>query len=229
MFGKNKLVDADRRSFKETTANMTGKQKWDYFWEYYKFHVFGTITLVGMAVWFIHSLLTGTKVYLDFAFVHGFAYIVEQSEAWDAGEEFLRETPRGIWFTDDLRFELSSLLIDESLQDQYMIVNQSHNLTRPDALEPFVMFATVGTLDLLITYPEDLQALAAVGHFLDLTTLAWDLPTTAFYNNYALYLHYFPLLDQHVIGDDELLIGIAVQSNNLDRIERLFTELLTND
>ena len=224
--GNKRPMDADSKSFKDATANMTSKERREYFWEYYKLHVVGIVAIVGMAILTIHSALNATSVHLDFAFVHGFAHVLDRNAAWEAGIDFTGDPPLGIWFSDELRFELMDLLVNEDERDNYMVITQSHNLTAHDALEPFMMFASVGRLDVIITYLDDFYALSELGHFYDLTTLDWGIPEHVIYNNHAIHLHYFPFLDQYIHGDQPMVLGIAANSEQIDRIEQLFEQLL---
>lgn len=224
--GNKRPLDADSKSFKDTTANMTSKEKREYFWEYYKLHVIGTVMIVGTVIWMIHSALTATSVYLDFAFVHGFAHVLDGNAAWEAGIDFADDPPLGIWFSDELRFELLDLLVNEDERDNYMLITQNHNLAAHDSLEPFVMFASVGRLDIIITYLDDLHALSYLGHFYDLTILDWGIPAHMLYTNHAIHLHYFPFLYQHIYGEQPMVLGVATNSEHFDRIEQLFEQLL---
>lgn len=224
--GNKRPMDADSKSYKDATANMTSKEKREYFWEYYKLHVLGVFAVLFLVGTGIHSVLTRVETYLDFAFVHGFSYLHESSLAWDAGEDFFGEPPLGIWFSDDFRSSVAEALIHEDVRDNYIITAQNHNLASPDFLEPFIMFTSVGRLDIIITYPADARELADFGHFIDLTTLDWEIPAHVLYSNYAVHLQYFPSLYQHIYGQYPLVLAIATNSNNLEHINQLFNELL---
>lgn len=215
-----KIRDKDSLTFKEATAQMSRKEKSKYIWEYYKWFFisgFATIFMVGT---FIHQNLTAVDTYLDISIVTGAAHMnIMFSDDWQDFEDVnMSQEPRGIGVDPYLRETLTELFVPEELHGDYSVVVSHHNLTT--TAEAFVALAAVGIFDIFITYPDDLAAMSEVGHLYNIaeSDMDWNLPTDYFYNDYALYLHRFPFFENYIRPADELVLAIAINSNNQARI-----------
>ena len=224
-----KMRDKDSPTFKEATANMTGKEKRNYIWEYYKLHIIGTIAAVLLVGSMTHSILTQVDSYLHITFMTGFEHLLSSfdldSDVDPEQELFFPEPPPGIWVDFDIAPVLEDLLLDESQQRNYEIVIQTLAIDF-ETIPVFTTHTGAGLLDMIITHIPDLHSMTEIGHFKNITDLGWDLPEHVMHNEYAVYLRYFPVFDGYVIPIDELVLGISSTTRHIENIEAFFETLL---
>lgn len=213
-----KTRDADSKTFKQATANMNFKEKVNYIREYYWMWIVGPLVVAIALGLSIHAALTTRNVYFNISFVHGFTQLLEDNS---------NEPRLGIWRDEQLANDILEVLIEEGEYDNYFIMVQGHDLSNHNFFEAFTMFAAVGELDIIITYSDDFSALNEIGHFRNLTEFEWDIPAHMFYNDYGLNLRYLPFFENRAYGGEyEIILGVATNSENLDRIEHFIRRIL---
>jgi len=231
------IRDKDSLSFKEATANMTVKEKIGYIWEYYKWIILGSSTIILVIFSMTHAFLTRMDPYLNITFINGFEYTLHsfeqpdldvEDEAIDLSEEtFFPEPPAGIWVDFEMIPTLEDLLLDDRQQSNYEITVQQLGIN----FETISVFAThtgAGVIDIIITYIPDLHAMVEVGHFQNISDLGWDIPAHKMHNEYAIYLRYFPIFDDYTMAadDHDLVLGISTTTQRIESIENFFDILL---
>jgi len=224
-----KMRDQDSPTFKEATANMTGKEKRKYIWEYYKLHIIGTIAAVLLIGSMAHSILTQVDSHLHITFLTGFEHILNaldpDLDVENDEEIYLPGPPPGIWIDFDIAPVLEDLLLDEGQQRNYEIIVQTLALDF-ETIPVLTTHAGAGLLDMIITYIPDLHSMTEIGYFENITDLGWDLPEHVMHNEYAVYLRYFPVFDGYVVPIDELVLGISSTTRHIENIEAFFETLL---
>ena len=228
------MRDKDRLSFKEATANMTGKEKIGYIWEYYKWFILGGVVIVSVIFSMTHAFLTQMDPYLNIIFVSGFEHTVSAFEPLDLdedeladldAEDFFTEPPIGIWVDDEIVPILEGLLLSDEQLSNYEIIAQQLGINF-ETIPVFTTHTGAGVIDIIITYIQDLYAMTEIGHFQNISDLGWDIPVDRMHNEYAVYLRYFPIFDDYVAAPDDLVVGISATTRYLENVENFFEILL---
>lgn len=222
--------DKDTVSFKEATINMSSKEKLSYIWEYYKWIILGSITATLMIVSIAHTMLTRTHQYLNIMFTSGFEHTLNAFGQPDLDEEAelvdLPEPPLSLWVDFDIASILEDLLIDEKqLNNNYEILVQ-HLALNVETIPVFTTHAGAGVLDIIVTSIPDLQAMAEIGHFKNIFDLGLDIDAHKMHNEYAIYLRHFPIFNNYVMAEDDLVLGISATTANIENIKNFFNLLL---
>jgi len=220
--------DKDKQTFKEATANMTGSETISYIWEYYRWHIIGTIVGFVFVFSMVHAVVTNRDVYLSISFISGFEHTVA-SQGGLTGDEpietevdfFASNVAYPIWVDFELISTLQDLLLCEQQQRNYEIHVQQLTLNF-ETMSVFVTHTATGMIDILATYIFDLPLMIEVGHFVNLVDLGWDIPEHMMYNDYTIYLRYFSIFDDYVLGVDEIVVGIPPTTQNIENIEAFF-------
>jgi len=136
--------------------NMSTYKKLEYVWDYYRFHILGTIILVIVFGSIIHHYATLKTAVLDMIFLN--AYSMEHEK--DPFEDFLIEqgydpNEYEIYLTTSLAFTLT--------EDDYQA-----DYTTLQAVS--AMFAT-GTIDVFAMPPQVFDDYATAGYIMDLRTV----------------------------------------------------------
>ena len=222
-----KIRDADSKTYKEATANMIFKEKVRYTIEYYWMVIFLPPIVALMILFSIYGALNAPTVQLNVAVVHGLAHLMAEIDMTNTENHGSQAPPLGIWYEETLDEVLLALLVDEPQRGNYSVIIRSHNLSHPDTVEAFIMFAAVGEIDLIMASENDFHALNQMDHFQNLTLLNLGVPAEFFHNEYGLYLHAFPFFGNRVYGgDNEIIIGVATNAERLDQIQHLIYELI---
>ena len=141
---------------KPDLRSMSTKKKWEYIWDYYRFHILGSIVLIITAVSIIHHYATIKTSVLDMIFLN--AYPSEEDVTpFDA---FLKQqgydtNEYEVYVTTSLGYTLT----ENGYQEDYY-TNQGLS----------AMFTT-GELDIFATPPQVLNAFASYGYVSDLRDL----------------------------------------------------------
>jgi len=225
------MRDKDSLSFKEATANMTGKEKIEYIWEYYKWFILGGSALTFIIFSMLHAFATQADPYLTITFVSGFEHTISSFAPLDLEadseflEELLPEAPVGIWVDFEIAPTLEDLLLNEGQQRDGIAVQQLG--INFETLPVFTTHTGAGVIDIIVTYIPDLHAMVEIGHFENLSDLGWDIPAAKMHNDYAIYLRYFPIFDDYIAAPDDLVLGISATTRYIENIEDFFKALLT--
>lgn len=216
--------DKDRRSFKESTENMTNTEKMSYIWEYYKWIILGSIAGIFLVFSFVHTFLTRTEPYLSITFISGFEHTLTSFDP-DMENESASTTPVGIWIDLDVIPILEEILLDDKQPNRYEIALQ-HLSINFETMPVFSTHTGAGVIDMLITYIPDAYAMSEIGHFKNISDLGWNIPAYKMHDDYTVYLRYFPIFDEYVAAPYDLVVGITINTQNLEHVKAFFDALL---
>jgi len=221
-----KARDKDMRTFAQATQGMSFGGKVGYIWEYYRLHIIGSIAGFALIFSMIHAFVTNQDQYLNITTLSGFAHTAqlmnpEEAPASVDDNPLFDLGPPGIGLDFELANTLEALLFEDGYKSGYEIV-VNHLQINFETISVLMTHAGAGALDLLVTYPDDLEAMIGAYHFHNIRELGWDLPEEAFYNDFGLYLSYFPIFDDYIWGAPgagDLIMGISTGSRNLENIQ----------
>ena len=137
---------------REKLKGKTFKEKWDYFWYYYKMHVFVTICALILVFTTIRDIVTYKDIAFYVAFLNSFE--TEQDEAFIA--EFAQLTD-----------------IDLEKYDVYLDSNMYFNVAEYDqaslaAVQKFLAMSSSGEIDVVVADRNVFASYADSGFFLDI-------------------------------------------------------------
>ena len=229
----NVMGDKDKRSFKEATANMTGKEKVEYIWEYYKWIILGSVAVVFVVFSMVQAFLRQADPYLTITLISGFEHTssllvpfdLDTEEDEDDLEEVFIEPPVGIWVDFEIIPILESLLFDDEELNTYDIVVQQLMINF-ETLPVFTTHTGAGVIDIIVTYIPDFHAMAEIDHFKNIADLGWDIPEDKMHSEYAIYLRYFSVFDDYVAAPKELVVGISATTRYIENVENFFEILI---
>lgn len=136
--------------------SMSTRQKLEYVWDYYRFHILGGIALLLAALSLIHHYMTLKTPVLDLLFLN--AYSIENAQK--PFDEFL--TSNGYNLNDyeiNVNTALSFVLEEDSYQQDYY------------AMQTLSVLFAAGDLDLFAAPQQIYNDLAAAGYTTDLRTI----------------------------------------------------------
>lgn len=136
--------------------NMSTHKKLEYVWDYYRFHILGTIVLIVVFGSIIHHYATLKTAVLDMIFLNAYSMETEQ----DPFEPFLLEQG---YDTDKYEIYLTTNLAFTLTEDDYQA-----DYTTLQAVS--AMFAT-GTIDVFAMPPQVFDDYATTGYLNDLRTI----------------------------------------------------------
>ncbi len=173
MIGKGDTQMAVMDEFKEereALKNGTPKQKLQYFWDYYKWHVIGTVAAVAILISFIYQIVTRKDVMFYAAMVN--VVPLETAEEFNAG--YLEFTG-----TDTSEFE--------AMFDNTMTINDnSMDEGTMSSVQKLAVYTAAGDLDVLITNADTFASYANNDQFHDLR----DIFTPDQFDEYADLIYY---------------------------------------
>lgn len=137
---------------REALKDKPFKEKWSYFWYYYKVHVIVVICVLILAGTTIHDIVTTKDIAFYVAFLNCFAT--------DQDEEFI----------DDFA-QLTDIDLEEN--DVYLDSNMRFNVTQYDensmaAAQKFLAMSAAGEIDVVVTDRDVFASYADNGTFMDL-------------------------------------------------------------
>ena len=144
------------REEREAIKNGTLKEKWDYFWEYYKWYVIGTAVIVSLLVIFIRDMVN-KKDWIFYGAIFNAYATEEQSEA------FLNDFVELV----QLDTENYSVMFDTS----YSITRGSYDEISSAAAQRFLVNLTAADLDFVISDESTFAQYATIDTFMDMRTL----------------------------------------------------------
>ncbi|MDD2971323.1 MAG: hypothetical protein PHE02_04235 [Lachnospiraceae bacterium] len=106
-------------------ADMTRKEKWNYFWDYYKVHTIVAILVVVLLVFFIRDLVTGNqKSVFQAAIVNSEISVLEEGSE-EAFETYLQINPKKeeVIFDNSYQLQLDSMDQATVASSQKMVAN----------------------------------------------------------------------------------------------------------
>jgi len=222
-----RVRDKDMLSFKEATKSMSGREKFKYVWEYYKWHIIGSVAGFILIFSMVHAFVTQRDTYLSVTFVSGFEHTSRSFGGFDEPEpdedefDMFAEGPPGIWVDFEIVSRLEDLLLTETHGNRYEIT-VNHLGINFETLPVLSTHLGAGILDLLVTYAPDFEVMIDLEYFHNIQSLGWDLPDHVFHGEYGIYLRYFPIFDDYVRAIDDLVVGLIISTSNLENIERFF-------
>ena len=217
-----RIKTKEHRSFKQQTAHMTRKEKLSYIYHYYRWHIVAAIAIPAMLISMVHASVTNAEPYLDITFASGVAETVLSMD-----DPMAFGGARTIIVGTALPGVLSeAILPPDAGRAEVQVRNFRIDF---DTMIAFTTLLGAGAIDLLVTHSADMAVMADIGHFIPLSMLGVAIPDHMRYNDYAVYLRYFPIFDGHVAYDGDLLLGVAVGTRHPERVERFFDLLLASD
>ena len=217
--------------FKAATKNMTSKEKIKYTWEYYKWWIISSITVIALIY---HTITTiNPSTYLHITITSGFVHTIQQfpSDLDDVNETPEFEQPPDLYgfFVDttELSLALEHLLLDETY-DSHTILVQNLFIDF-ETIQVFTTLAGAGELDLVIAYLHDFDTLAAFGHLKNMRNIDVDLPDHIFIDDHGILLNYIPIFHDYLYPqnkDISLVLGIMAESNRIENVKHFLNTLI---
>lgn len=130
------------------------KEKWAYFWEYYKIHTLVTICVAIAAISLIHTVVSQKDSALDVGLVN--AFLKDGIDSQDLAADFAAYAQ-----VDTKEYEVvidPDLYVDYGGQDQYSYIN----------MQKLTAMAAAGALDVILTNEEYIDHNISSGLFTDL-------------------------------------------------------------
>lgn len=130
------------------------KEKWAYFWEYYKIHTIVTICVTLAVISLIHTIVSQKDSALDVGLVN--AFLKDGIEAQDVAADFAAYAQ-----IDTEEYDVvidPDLYVDYGGQDQYSYIN----------MQKLTAMAAAGSLDVILTNEEYIDHNISAGLFIDL-------------------------------------------------------------
>jgi len=218
----------DWHSYKEITVNMSLKEKIDYIATYYRWHIIATIVVSALIFSVAWITLTNRDAYLEIVFVSGFEQTIKSSQA--AGnidnENFMTgETAPRIFVNYAVADHLGDVLLPSINPNNYEIAIRNLRIDFENmAILPTLVSGN--TLDIIITYPHDLATMIEIGYFGQLASFGFNIPEMVMYNEYAIYLRYFPIFSDYVVANGELVLAVVINTERTERVQRFLEMLL---
>lgn len=141
-------------SIKERLHNMSFKEKCDYIWGYYKFHMLFTLILVSVIVSIVHSQITKLDVYCNITYIGDYI----SNETLEQVKSDINE----IVLKDD---KTKTIAFDTVLGDENSIK------TNPQIIQKLGVVIAARGIDIAIVNKEFLDSNISSEMFLDLNTL----------------------------------------------------------
>lgn len=162
--------------FREERAalkNAPFKQKAAYFWDYYKWHVIVTISVILLVSVMISQILSRKDTALYLAMVNAADITSEELPDNNFAEYISLDTDKS-----DIVYD-TSMLIDFSSSNEYIV----------SSLEKFVTYVAAAQLDIVVSGEEVIQKYAHNEVFLDISQFL-SAEQTAKYSPYFYYIDY---------------------------------------
>ncbi|MCD7805840.1 MAG: hypothetical protein LUH19_00690 [Lachnospiraceae bacterium] len=147
----------------------TFKEKWKYFWDYYKWHVIGTAFVLVVAVWMIHDIVTQKESALYVELLNC-ATVYDDSEYLSGVEEYL-----GIEDGQALTVEAGLDVTDDT--EDYT------------AFEVLAIRIAAKEMDVMVAEEETISGYAGEDTLIDLTTVMTE-EQLEHYSDYFYYVDY---------------------------------------
>lgn len=224
--------------FKDATKNMSTKEKFDYFWGYYRWGVVVAIALV--AIFFYSISINNPTTHLHIAITSGFAHTsnqfqfddLEDGEALEEGADHWGEivtNPYGFLVDiEALSDTLNQLLLGDKLHSEYSVIVQNMSINF-ETIPVFVTLAGAGELDIVITYQHDFDEMASLGHFRSIRDVDIDLPDHILINDYGISLKYLQIFNDYIHpshADTELVLGIVAGTSRTQEVKNLLIKIV---
>lgn len=130
------------------------KEKWAYFWEYYKVTTLVTVCVAIALISLIHTVVSAKDSALDVALVN--AFLKDDIDSQEMAEDFAAYAQ-----VDTEEYEVvidPDLYVDYNGQDEYSYIN----------MQKLTAMAAAGALDVLLTNEEYIDRNISAGLFIDL-------------------------------------------------------------
>lgn len=173
------------REEREAIKNASPKEKWDYFWEYYKWYVIGGAIIIFLLVIFIRDMVNKKDWIFYGAIINSYAY-EEQSEA--LLNDFVNLA--------QLDTENHAVMFDTS----YSITRGSYDEISNSAAQKLLVNLTAADLDFVIADETTFGQYATIDTFMDMRTLF----TGEDLKKYEPYFYYVDMEDVRKIDEANL-------------------------
>ena len=135
---------------------MTSKQKTEYIWEYYKFHIIGSILLIAFVTSFVVDVMRSKETVLNITLLGNVIVPDKIEELQNKATSELVNDPKN---KQEIRFDF--LIKTDDMKDQYSIASMQK-------LQASVAAAEV---DIMIMDKKDFEIYASQGMFMKLKTI----------------------------------------------------------
>ena len=164
------------RDEREALKNGTPKQKLEYFWCYYKWHVIGTVAAIAVIASFIYEAVTRKDNALYAAFLNSFTI------AEDQGEAYKQAVTQAIGI-DPNEYEI---MIDTSM---YIDLENMTDENTYNTIQKMGVYVAAGEIDTLVTNADIFEYYAYIDYLTDLRTVLTPEQLEA-YEPYFYYIDY---------------------------------------
>ena len=180
---------------REAMRNGTPKEKLNYFWYYYKWHVIGTLIAIILIGSFVHQLLTRTETVFDAVMMN--TVLMTQDNAYeDEFAAYLGIDPK----EEDIMFDTSVQILENSMDD-----------TTYTSVMKLSAYTAAGDLDVMVTDTASFRKYANSECFFDLRTILTD-------EQLVKYEPYFYYVDQKIIDEINTISDDPERLDELDNI-----------
>ena len=176
------------REEREAMKNGTRKQKLEYFWCYYKWHVICTVAAIAIISSFIYKAVTRKDIALYATFLNSYTLAVDDGEAY---EQRITEAI-GI---DTSEYEI---MIDNSL---YMDLENMTDETTYNTVQKMAVYVAADEIDVLVSNTEVFDYYAYIDYLTDLRTVLTPEQLEA-YEPYLYYIDYAVLEAKQEAADN---------------------------
>ena len=176
------------RDEREALKNGTPKQKLEYFWCYYKWHVIGTVAAIAVIASFIYEAVTRKDNALYAAFLNSFTI------AEDQGEAYKQAVTQAIGI-DPNEYEI---MIDTSM---YIDLENMTDENTYNTIQKMGVYVAAGEIDTLVTNADIFEDYAYIDYLTDLRTVLTPEQLEA-YEPYFYYIDYTVLEAKQAAADN---------------------------
>ncbi|PAE42507.1 hypothetical protein [Bacillus sp. 7884-1] len=197
-----------KQNIKAILAPMSTKERFAYIWDYYKFHIIGSITAIILLILLISSIDEKKEAYLNITILGNGV------------------NPEGI---AQLQDQLTNELVKDKADEEVFIETLSYDKSSPDAasragVQKMVAQITTGSIDLLIVNKELFEEISSQQNSLlainDLKGTGKRLPSNE--EVYGISTSDINLLAPLKL-DENMVLCIPSNTKNLEQINELFS------
>lgn len=171
------------REERDKIRHGTFKEKWKYFWDYYKWHVIGGTLGLIMVIWIVYDITHQEESVLYVAFLNC-ASVYDDSEYIASTEEYL-----GVGDGQSLTIDSSMDLTDDNTEAYY-------------SYEALAVRIAANELDVMVAREDFIYSYAGSDYMVDLTTVMSEEQLER-YSDYFYYVDY-ALIESGYYDNEEL-------------------------
>ena len=202
--------------FKDAIKNMTRKQKKEYIWEYYRYHIISVVFVLFLGGYSIYEVSQRKEMSLSIALTGG----VTSMENMDEISDYLNET----------------LLTEEQRKDYQVLVqsipfNSSNQDPGFEFAQKLVVLVAAGEIDLIVVDEPTFEDFYKEGYFLPLNELQVDLTTFDVVERnglaYGILIEEFELFED-IFPMEGWVLAAIVNGNRQDEVENFMNYLIAS-